>query len=97
MKVLLDACVPRPLRKYLPDHSVHTAQEMGWAQLKNGALLQEAESRFEAFITTDQNLRYQQKPGRQKNRHPRPAYERLAGDSSEDRRDRRTSDRAEAG
>lgn len=60
MKVLLDACVPRPLRKYLPGHSVHTAQEMGWAQLKNGALLREAESRFEAFITTDQNLRYQQ-------------------------------------
>lgn len=30
MKVLLDACVPRPLRKFLPDHSVQTAQEMGW-------------------------------------------------------------------
>jgi hypothetical protein len=30
MKVLLDACVPRPLRKFLPDHTIHTAQEMGW-------------------------------------------------------------------
>lgn len=60
MKVLLDACVPRPLRKFLTDHFVHTAQEMGWGQLKNGALLREAEFQFEAFITTDQNLRYQQ-------------------------------------
>ena len=61
MKVLLDACVPRPLRRFLPDHSIHTAQEMGWGQLKNGALLQEAEIQFEAFITTDQNLKYQHK------------------------------------
>jgi hypothetical protein len=29
--------------------------------LKNGALLQEADIQFEAFITTDQNLKYQQK------------------------------------
>lgn len=60
MKVLLDACVPRPLRKFLPDHSVHTAQEMGWGQLKNGALLKEDEAQFDGFITTDQNLKHQQ-------------------------------------
>ena len=60
MKVLLDACVPRPLRKFLPDHAVHTAQEMGWGQLKNGALLQAAEPEFDAFLTSDQNLKYQQ-------------------------------------
>jgi hypothetical protein len=60
VKVLLDACVPRPLRRFLPDHSVKTAQEMDWAQLKNGALLLKAETQFEAFITTDQNLKYQQ-------------------------------------
>jgi hypothetical protein len=34
VKVLLDACVPRPLRKFLTDHSIHTAQEMGWGQSK---------------------------------------------------------------
>ena len=60
MKILLDACVPRPLRKFFPDHTVQTAQEMGWGELKNGALLQEAESQFDAFVTTDQNLKYQQ-------------------------------------
>ncbi|HXI71070.1 MAG TPA: hypothetical protein VNN22_12010 [Verrucomicrobiae bacterium] len=60
MKVLLDACVPRPLRKFLPDHIVQTAQEMGWGQLKNGALLQAAEPEFAAFLTSDNNLKYQQ-------------------------------------
>lgn len=28
--------------------------------MKNGALLKEAEAQFDAFITTDQNLKYQQ-------------------------------------
>jgi predicted nuclease of predicted toxin-antitoxin system len=61
MKILLDACVPRPLRKFLPDHTVRTAQEMGCGQLKNGALLRETEHQFSALITTDQNLKYQHK------------------------------------
>jgi len=33
---------------------------MGWAKLSNGDLLSVAEKSFEVFITTDQNLRYQQ-------------------------------------
>jgi predicted nuclease of predicted toxin-antitoxin system len=61
MNLLLDACVPRPLRKFLTGHTVRTAQEMGWGQLKNGLLLTEAEQRFDAFITTDQNLKHQQR------------------------------------
>ncbi len=60
MKVLLDACVRRPLRKFLPAHTVQTAQEMGWGQLKNGALLQAVEPQFDAFLTSDQNLKHQQ-------------------------------------
>jgi len=60
MKVLLDACVPRPLRQFLAAHTVQTAQEMGWGKLKNGALLQAAEAQFDAFLTSDQNLKYQQ-------------------------------------
>jgi hypothetical protein len=44
----------------LPDHTVQTAQEMGWGRLKNGALLQAAEPEFAAFVTSDQNLKYQQ-------------------------------------
>ena len=61
MNILLDACTPRPLRQFLPDHSVHTAQEMGWGELKNGDLLRKTEAQFDALITTDQNLKYQQR------------------------------------
>ncbi len=60
MRILLDACVPRPLRNFLPTHTVRTAQEMGWGTLKNGDLLQAAEKEFDAFLTSDHNLNYQQ-------------------------------------
>lgn len=33
---------------------------MGWAELKNGQLLDSAEAAFDVLITTDQSLRYQQ-------------------------------------
>ena len=33
---------------------------MGWAELDNGSLLAAAEVKFDIFVTTDQNLRYQQ-------------------------------------
>jgi hypothetical protein len=60
MKILFDQGTPAPLRHELPGHSVSTAYEMGWAELENGDLLTSAEASFDAFITTDQNLRYQQ-------------------------------------
>jgi hypothetical protein len=38
-----------------------TAHERGWSQLNNGALIAATEQAgFEVFVTTDQNLRYQQ-------------------------------------
>lgn len=49
------------MRRELTGHHIATAYEMGWAELKNGELLKIAETAFEVFITTDQNLRYQQK------------------------------------
>ena len=61
MKVLFDQGTPAPLRSALADHEVKTAFECGWDALENGALLAVAEADgFEAFVTTDQNLRYQQ-------------------------------------
>ncbi|HEX8844520.1 MAG TPA: DUF5615 family PIN-like protein [Pyrinomonadaceae bacterium] len=60
MKVLLDECTPRVVKKRLPAHNISTVQEMGWAGVKNGELLTLAEPQFDVFITTDQNLRYQQ-------------------------------------
>lgn len=49
-----------PLRHSLKSHTVSTAYELGWSELKNGQLLQEAELQFDLFITTDQKLLYQQ-------------------------------------
>jgi hypothetical protein len=61
MKVLFDQGTPVPLRAFLSEHKIETAHEKGWSDLKNGDLLSAAEAEgFEAFITTDQNLRHQQ-------------------------------------
>ena len=60
MNVLLDECTPRIVKRRLLGRNVRTAQEMGWAGLKNGELLRAAEEHFAVFITTDKNLRYQQ-------------------------------------
>lgn len=60
MRVLFDQGTPAPLRTALTAHAVSTAHEMGWATLSNGDLLNAAELQFDAFVTTDQNLGYQQ-------------------------------------
>ena len=60
LRVLFDQGTPVPLRKALTAHTISTAFEMGWAELDNGDLLDAAEAAFDALITTDQNLRYQQ-------------------------------------
>lgn len=61
MRVLFDQGTPAPLRNVLQGHQVETAFELGWQALHNGELLDRAEkAEFDAIITTDQNLRYQQ-------------------------------------
>lgn len=61
MLVLLDECVPRPLKQQLPEHEVSTVQELGWAGKRNGELLALIRSSdFEVFVTTDQNIEKQQ-------------------------------------
>ena len=60
MKVLLDECVPWPMHRLLAGHDCTTAQKRGWGGIKNGDLLQQAEVEFDLFITSDQNMRYQQ-------------------------------------
>jgi predicted nuclease of predicted toxin-antitoxin system len=60
MKILLDECLPKKLKKDFTNHEVNTVPEMGWAGKKNGELLLLAENHFDIFITTDQNLQYQQ-------------------------------------
>ncbi len=56
----MDECVPRNLRCELPGHEVRTVVEMGWAGTRNGLLLKQAAMEFDAFLTVDQGIEFQQ-------------------------------------
>ena len=60
MKVLLDECVPRKLRRELAGHEVDTVTERGWSGIENGQLLTLAAAEFAVFLTVDKNLQDQQ-------------------------------------
>jgi len=60
VRILFDQGRAVPLRHYLGQHNVVTAEEMGWSRLSNGQLLDAAEKQFDLFITTDQALKTQQ-------------------------------------
>ena len=44
----------------LVGHECNTPSRMGWTGIKNGDLVRLAEEQFDVFVTSDQNLRYQQ-------------------------------------
>ena len=60
MKLLLDECVTRFLKRDLGAHDVKTVAEAGLRGLKNGALLAAASTTFDVLITVDRNLPFQQ-------------------------------------
>ncbi len=60
MRVLLDECLPRKLKVEIVGHEVRTVPEMDWASKKNSALLSLAAEHFDAFLTVDRNIAYQQ-------------------------------------
>ncbi len=61
MRLLLDECVPRRLKRELAKHDVWTVGEMGWASKRNGELLKlMLAEKFDALLTVDQNLAFQQ-------------------------------------
>ena len=60
MRLLLDESVPSRLRRSLLRHDVRTVGDMGWSGVKNGKLLALAAMDFDAFITVDKNLSFQQ-------------------------------------
>jgi predicted nuclease of predicted toxin-antitoxin system len=60
MKVLLDECVTRYLKRDFSAHEVFTVEEAGFKGLKNGRLLQAASDQYDVLVTVDQNLTYQQ-------------------------------------
>jgi hypothetical protein len=60
VRILLDECVDWRLSRAIAGHDVRTAQQMGWAAIKNGELLALASRHFDAFVTVDRNLSFQQ-------------------------------------
>jgi hypothetical protein len=60
MRILLDESAPRPLGQLLSGHDVRTVTQMGWTSLGNGDLLRQAAEAFDALVTADQNIEFQQ-------------------------------------
>lgn len=61
MKLLLDENLPKRLKQDLSKYEIHTASEKGWTGISNGKLLELLmENKFDALLTFDKNLQYQQ-------------------------------------
>ena len=61
MRILLDECVPKRLKRSFPAHAVRTIRELGWSGKQNGELLAlMLGAGFTVMLTVDQNLPHQQ-------------------------------------
>jgi hypothetical protein len=61
VRVLLDECVPKRLRRDLPGLDVSTVGDEGWLGRRNGDLLRSmAGAGFTHLVTVDRNLMFQQ-------------------------------------
>ena len=58
--MLLDESIDWRVGRELVPHEVKTARQMGWTTLKNGELLALVSVQFDAFVTVDRNLSFQQ-------------------------------------
>ena len=61
MRVLLDECVPRKLKRDLIGHDVQAVVDIGWSSKRNGEPLQlMLAQKFDVLLTVDRNLEFQQ-------------------------------------
>jgi len=61
MKILLDECVTKRLKKHLEEFEVSTVRELGLSGIKNGKLMDFCTQHgFDILLTIDKNLMYQQ-------------------------------------
>jgi predicted nuclease of predicted toxin-antitoxin system len=61
MKILLDECVSKRLKPFLPSYAVYTVTEMQWNGIKNGKLMPLCvDNDFDVLLTIDKSLMYQQ-------------------------------------
>jgi len=61
MKILFDNGTPKPISARLTNHEITYARQIGWHEMENGELIQQAEAAgYEVLLSTDKNIRYQQ-------------------------------------
>ncbi len=60
MRILVDENIPVDLAVELVSHHVDTVDGVGWSGIANGELLRRASGRYNAFVTMDRNIEYQQ-------------------------------------
>jgi predicted nuclease of predicted toxin-antitoxin system len=61
MKILLDECVTKQLKKELLAYEIFTVVELGLSGIRNGKLMTYCvENEFDILLTIDKNLAYQQ-------------------------------------
>ncbi|MBS1622344.1 MAG: DUF5615 family PIN-like protein [Bacteroidetes bacterium] len=61
MKILLDECVTKRLKKHLEGLEVYTVRELELSGTKNGELMAYCvDNNFDILLTIDKNLMYQQ-------------------------------------
>ena len=61
MRLLLDECMPRRLKREFVGHEVSTVDEAGLKGLKNGQLLRVASGGFDVLIIVDRKLSQEQR------------------------------------
>ena len=59
MRVFIDECIDWRLSRDIIGHDVKTAHQIGWDDVKNGALLALVAGKFDMFVTVDRNLAFQ--------------------------------------
>ena len=60
MKLLLDECIPKRLKRDFTGHDISTVDDVGLRGVKNGALLRAAAEQFDVLITVDRRMPFQQ-------------------------------------
>lgn len=61
MKILLDECITKRLKKHLAEFEVLTVRELNLSGIKNGKLMNYCvENNFDVLLTIDKNLMLQQ-------------------------------------
>ena len=60
MRLLLDESPPVQVRRRFVGHEVRTVRYMGWLSAGNGDLIALARDEFDAIITRDKRMRYEQ-------------------------------------